>query len=165
MSETETTQPLHIKRYDFNIPLRYFSGHTIDAAEAQALNQQVLENVRNNVASWVKDEEAKSPDGVLSLSAHAKLQEKIFSYAEAYQFQLKKSRRPLSAIDAAIDELAMAQAELEGNEKGFMADSPEVLLRYRQLLRDPEIRIKARKVVLDRTKITKSSLEDILGSI
>jgi len=152
------TQVLHISYYDFLIPIRYHSGHTINSAEAQALNQLLLENVRNNISKWIK--RLNHP---LSLEAHEALQSRVYAYAETYQFSGRPSRRPVSAIDAAMGEIAAAQAEREGNEAGYAPDSPQVLLRYRQLLHDPAVRTEARKIVSERARMALTTLPDILG--
>jgi hypothetical protein len=163
MSATDDEMKLHIYRYDFTIPKRYAEGHPLTEGEAKALNQLMMENIRNNVAPWVRSAEAQAPGQVLSLESHEALQVRIETYAIAYQFSVRTRSRPVSAIDAAIDELAGAQAELEGNREGLAPDSPEVQLRFRQLQLDPAVRNRARTVVAERTRLANTTLVDILG--
>lgn len=170
MSEAESTEPtessipLHISRYDFTIPQRYTPGPIdLSEGEAKALNQLMLENVRNNVSAWVRLAERNSIDGIISLAVHEALQTRIWAYASAYQFQSRERARPMSAIDAAIAELASSQAETEGNRFGYAPDGPEVQLRYRQLLSSPDIKTKARTIVAERARLAQRTLSDILG--
>ena len=153
---------LHIYTYDFTIPSRYVAGHILNEGEAKALDQLMLENIRNNVAPWVRQAEANA-GGILPLDLHEALQVRIHDYADAYQFQVRTRTRPISAIEAAIDELASTQAEREGNVQGLAPDSPEVLLRYRQLQLDPTVRSQARQIVAERARLTSDTLAEILG--
>ena len=160
------TLKLHINRYDFTIPSRYVPGpRVLTEGEAKALDQLMMENIRNNVAPWIRQAEAEAPHHILPLPVHESLQERIWDYAVAYQFLARSRTRPVSAIDAAIDELAMAQAEREGNQLGLAPTSSEVQARYQALRADPQVRSLGRQVVAERARLANATLDDILGDI
>lgn len=157
-----TTIQLRIRSYTFEIPLRYTPGHQITPAEAQALNQTYSENIRNNVDSWVRSALSGASPPVLSKETHRDLARRIFDYASRYQFRSQVRSRLLSPFEAAISELAAAQAEAEGRQQGFAPDSPEVQLRYRQLLTDPAAADRARLILAERAEIAARAADAIL---
>jgi len=167
MSTTDApeTLSLHINRYDFTIPSRYLPGHILTEGEAKALNQLMMENIRNNVAPWVKAAEADAPGGALTLDRHVALQLRIYDYACNYQFLVRSRARPISAIEAAINELASAEAEAWGTRRSLGPEDPAVQTHYHQLLTSPEIRNRARLVVAERTRVTNSTLAEIFSTL
>jgi hypothetical protein len=156
-----STIVFHIGHYDFTIPARYQAGHPLTEGEAQALNQLMTENIRNNVSGWVR--KAARDHITITAEIHEALQTQIHAYALEYQFQPRNRRPTVSAVDAALDDLANTQAETEGNASGYAPDSPEVRLRYRQLLSDPKLKARAREIVQERSKIAAITLTEILG--
>lgn len=156
---------LRIRHYDFSLARRYHAGHVLTDAEAQALNQVLAENVRNNTEAWVRKAELEGGGGTakfLSPSQLADLQARIARYAASYQFRVRTRTRTPSPIDLALDELASGIAESEGRKAGLDPDGPEVKLRYRQLLLDPTIQARAREIVAERSQVASLALEELL---
>src|SRR5690606_10051928 len=61
------TKTITIQGHEVSIPVRYAEGHSLNANEANALNQLMLENIRNNVAGKIKkaaDEAKVKPEEV-----------------------------------------------------------------------------------------------------
>lgn len=153
---------LRIRHYDFTITRRYYSGQTITAPEAYALNQMLAENVRNNVEHWIRKAERQSPAGFLTEQQQSDLQTRISGYADKYKFQSRGRHRPLSPIDLALSELADSIAVAEGSHQGLPPDDPAVRLRYRQLLTSPELQARARILASERAREADDALSDIL---
>jgi hypothetical protein len=156
------TLKLRVRQYDFTITRRFHAGQVITDGEAYALNQLLMENVRNNTTPWVHRAEQASPNGILSHEQVSDLQTKIAQYATTYRFRPRVRTRGLTPIDLALDELAFAQARTEGHHAGLAAESVEVKMRYRQLLLDPTLQTKARELVLERQKAASNALEELL---
>lgn len=153
---------LRIKRYDFSLTRRYHTGQRINDSEAYALNQMFAENIRNNTIHWISKAEAQAPKGLLSTEQLAELQTKISEYASKYQFQVRHRTRSMSPIDVALEELALAQATAEGRQHGLGPSDPAVKLRYRQLLADPSLQLKARELVNERERVAQDTLSDLM---
>ena len=66
----------------FTVPSRYSAGHVVTAGEADALNQTLWENIRNNRAPHVKKAVEAGAD-------HASMQADVDAYAESYQFGVR----------------------------------------------------------------------------
>lgn len=71
-----------IQGHAFRVPLRYKEGDTLKANEAGALNQTYHENIRNNMASKIRD-------GVEAGVAMDVLQQQVDDYANDYQFGVR----------------------------------------------------------------------------
>jgi hypothetical protein len=152
---------IRIQQHDFFIDQRYNAGHVLSEGEAQALNQIFAENIRNNVFAWVTRTMEESKSQLLTLEQHNDLQSKIARYAEAYRFRTRERRRPPSPIEAAADEIALQDAEIEGQQRGFPLDSQEVRLRYLQLRTDPVVVERARQLVIQRQAFADGTLKDM----
>lgn len=151
---------IRIQQHDFQIPTRYSEGHVCSAADAIMLNQIFCENVRNNVANWVSRIMDDLGVTVLSDNDLSSLRKRIYQYASNYQFRPRERARPPSPIEVAANELALKQAEIEGQQNGYTPDSDEVKLRYLQLKSDPDILSRAREIVARRAAIVEEMLDD-----
>lgn len=67
----------------FSIPRPYKHGHVLNEGEATALNQTFAENVRNNLASKLKEEKEA---GSFDVSV---FQAKVDDYCESYEFGVR----------------------------------------------------------------------------
>ena len=156
---------IRIQQHDFTFPERYSEGHVCTAGEAAALNQVFAENIRNNVFNWVGRTMQEHGTSVLSPEAHSDLQGKIEDYAGQYQFRVRNRARPPTALESAIDEIAISQAEVEGQQAGYPLDSPEVQLRFLQLRSDPGTVSKARALLESRRLVATDTLKDLLNDV
>ena len=73
----------------FNIATPFAEGHTISANEASALNQVLIENVRNNMATKVK---AGGEEGGVAV-----VQADVDTYVETYEFGVRRGGGGVSA--------------------------------------------------------------------
>jgi hypothetical protein len=76
-------EPYTIAGESFSIPKPYAAGHALTDGEANALNQTFAENIRNNLASKVKEEKEA---GTFDLSV---FQERLNDYADSYEFGVR----------------------------------------------------------------------------
>lgn len=89
----------------FAIPSRYEAGHTINEAEANTLNQTLLENIRNNLAGKIKKlQEAEGFAGLDSKIAEGedagKTYREVFqAYADNYEFGVRASGGTREPVD------------------------------------------------------------------
>ena len=81
-----------IQKGVFSVPMPYIEGHICTGGEADALNQTLAENVRNNLAtkldekmSALSDEERRTL-ATLNPELYAQLQAEVDGYVEGYEF-------------------------------------------------------------------------------
>lgn len=151
---------LQVRQHKFEISREYAEGHVCTSAEAAALNQAMMENIRDNVYSWVN----KSVDeyGVLTAERHEALQARINSYAEKYTFKTRKGYKPITPMESTIREVAAQDAERWGQQHGLNLNSTEVRLKYHELCRDPSIADRARDLIRSRQSTVDSALEGLI---
>jgi len=102
---------------------RYEAGHPVTENEARALNQVLSENIRNNVASKVKDEE--TPFG----------QKDFDEYATGYEFNAASVRRakldPVEKEAMKIAKMKVAEAiKAAGSTVKAYTESDEGKAKY-----------------------------------
>jgi outer membrane receptor for Fe3+-dicitrate len=113
--KTETvTHEITIAGSRFSVPLRYAAGHVLNDGEANALNQTMLENIRNNNA-------AKAKAGELT-------QAMVDDYAANYQFGERQGFAAINPVEAMA--LTIARKKVKG--KGLSA--AEITAAARDLL-------------------------------
>lgn len=90
---------------EFTIPQPFETGHVCSEGEARALNQLLAENVRNNMASKVKD-------GTADAAA-------ILAYANEYQFSAASVAKPkLDPLEAEARKQAKTLIKAALKEQG-----------------------------------------------
>lgn len=151
---------IRVLQHDFPVEREFVEGHAMTEAEAAAMNQLLIENVRNNVYGWV----AKALHGrsVLTPEQHKDLSDRINEYANNYRFRTRVKPRPPNPLDTIVRELALQYAESWGNQQGFSFDSQEVRLKYADLRHAPQIYAEARKLLESRQSVIAEALEDLL---
>lgn len=114
---------IRIRQYSFHLSPRYFEGHLLTLAEAQALDRLRADNVRNNLARLVTDAMAELPDGqFLSHETLAEIQIRVTQYEKNYQFVIQhRSREKPGPLEAEIRAVAEIQVTSHLNGSGMLA--------------------------------------------
>jgi hypothetical protein len=151
---------VRIIQHDFPIDREYVEGHVITEGEAAALNQLLVENIRNNCYGWV----TKAAEGasILPHEIHSALRHRIAEYAKDYQFKVRTRSRTMNPLEATTAELARQHAETWGNSRGLGPGSPGVYTKYLELRASPQILEEARRLILRRQAVVNEALEGIL---
>lgn len=151
---------VRIRQHDFPIDREFVEGHVLSAAEASAMNQLLVENIRNNVYGWVV-REARGR-GALTADQQADLTARISEYANNYQFKTRVRSRPSNPFDATVRELARQHAEAWGSQHGFGPESEEVFTRYIELRCNTTIQDEARLLIQQRQSVANEALEGLI---
>lgn len=147
---------VRVLQHDFPIEREYSAGHVLTAGEASAMNQLLVENIRNNVYSWVVKEAGGSK--VLTEEQYSDLTARIAEYGSKYEFRLRTRYRQASALDAAVLELSLQYAEQWGHQNGFEPNSQEVRQRCAELQAQEDIREEARNLIRRRQSVADNAL-------
>lgn len=151
---------IRILQHEFPISREYHEGDRLTASEARAMNQLLVENIRNNVHHWVT-REARGR-GSLTAEEQADLTTRIANYANTYEFRTGSKARPPNPLANAVREIATRYAEAWGRQNGFEPTAPEVLDYRFKLMSSPKIREQAHNTLLHRQSIISKALEDLL---
>jgi hypothetical protein len=147
---------MRIRGHAFQVRPRYQAGEALlTPAEAQAFNQLMLENIRNNVAEWVQ--QALGQERVLGAQAHQELQARINDYASGYQFTFRvESHSRKGPLEIEIDLVAQEWAALQGGE-------PETQMEEIARLRgSPEVHEEAKRRIDLRAKTARAALAELM---
>jgi hypothetical protein len=148
---------MRIRGHAFQVRPRYEAGQelTLDGGEAQAFNQLMLENIRNNVAEWVQ--QALGQERVLGAQVHSELQARISDYASGYQFTLRpESHSRKGPLEIEIDLVAQEWAAHQGGE-------PEVQMEEIARLRGlAEVHEEAKRRIDLRAKTARAALAELM---
>lgn len=114
----DATKTVTIAEENFDLPVKYSEGHTLNEAEAAVLSQTWFENVRNNTARFVKagndPEQEMTPE-----AARAKVEE----YAAGYEFSLAGvggGLRSYSPLDREARKLVRAAITKQYKAQGIL---------------------------------------------
>lgn len=152
---------VQIRQHKFDILREYQAGHVCTPGEAAALNQMLIENIRNNVYGFVAREVRNSPGNVLSVAQQDNLQKQINQYVQTYTFKASSRYRPMTPIESATRELARQEAEIWGQQNGHLPDSEQVREKYKELLDNPEIIDRAREILRSHQTVADTLLEGL----
>lgn len=119
--ETTTMKEITVAGIKLNIPQPYAEGHTINANEAKAINQLLVENVRNNFTNTVKKAIEEAGDETqLDIDS---LQEQFLNYVEGYEFNVRRSGggggARLDPVEKLARDLARAHVRRAIKNKGL----------------------------------------------
>lgn len=140
--------------YQFSLEAPYSEGHTITRAEAQALNQLRLENVRENCRPAFAKEAGSLAiaSDLLSDEALERVQQAVDQYDQEYQFKEILEHSPkLGAVEKEALILARSRLSDEASEQEI-----EILASTIDLLAE------ARERVEIRNKVTSAAMEELL---
>lgn len=125
-----------------------------------ALNQSLVENIRNNVYPIVARE--VDQHRVLSSEQHLALQAKINEYAARYQFRSRPPYRPPTPLESATKELAYQEARMWAQQEGIDLTGPEAKAKFAVLCQDGALIDRARELVRSRQGIAEDLLEGLI---
>jgi|SRR5215831_4439990 len=114
-------QELTIAGEVFKVAPRYTEGHVLTENEASALNQTFFENIRNNMASKVKESKEK---GDFDIDV---MQDDVTKYSEEYEFGARRGpgtpKDPIRALALRFATTAVGKSlkAKHGDDHGFTA--------------------------------------------
>lgn len=163
---TKTTS-ITIQGHTFEAPARYAEGHTLNANEANTLNQTLAENLRNNFASRVKKAiEASEAEGGPELDLEA-LRAEFAEYAETYEFNGKRTARaPVDPVEKEATKIAGQMVAEALRARNIDVKATRESGKFDELVanlleKKPEIREEAKR----RIEATQSVADDVLGDL
>lgn len=163
-----------IQGLEFPVATPYSAGHVVTEAEAKALNQVRLENIRNNTAAaiaklkdekGVKDAEGKFVE--LPAEAMAEATALVAEYDAGYVFTLASvgsGKRVTDPIEAEAKKLAKAaiKAKLAGEGRSLNSvDSEKLAAAIAKVAESEAIQKEARRIVKARAESAKGALESL----
>jgi len=164
MSNT-TQKEITIAGFAFPVSIPFAEGHVCTEAEAKALNQTRCENVRNNMAKFVK--EAKNEEDEIDEATLAELTAKVTAYDNEYVFTLANVGTGRTAMDPVekeankiARELIVAALKSAGRKVGDV-DKDKLAEAVATKAQDPVILKAAKKRVDDRKKNAETVLEGL----
>lgn len=159
------TKAITIQGLEFEVSTPYTAGHVVTEAEAKALNQVRLENIRNNMASAVK--EAKGEGDTITEEVYASLKAKVGEYDAAYIFTLasvgggKRSTDPVETEAKKLAKAAIA-AKLAADGRTLKSVDPDKLAAaIAKLAESNEILKEAKRIVKARTESASAALSEL----
>jgi len=162
MSDTKT---ITIAGVPFDVTTPFAEGHACSEAEARALNQTRCENIRNNMAKVVK--ENQDDEGQISDEAMAALVAKVTEYDTAYVFTIGNTGTSRTAMDP-VEKMArkiarevIAAALSEAGRKITDVDKEKLATAVALKAEDPAIVKLATRRIADRSKNAEAALEGL----
>jgi hypothetical protein len=169
------TKEIVIQGEKFTVGTPYDAGHTLTEAEARALNQVRLENIRNNLASRV----AKALEGGEGAPSLDEVRAYAVEYDGKYDFSQRAASgagaRKLDPVEREARKLAREAIAEHLREQGRkLSDVPEGSTKEEweakldetisQVAADDNILRAAKKIVNDRQKAGRSAIANIFGN-
>jgi hypothetical protein len=152
-------QSITIQGFEFIAPAPYAEGHPLTEKEAAVLNRTYAENLGNNFRKVVK---AAKDAGTASLEA---LQDAFTTYAETYNFAVKRARIVLDPVKKEEHKLAKAKITERLREKNvdLKTVSAEQMSAWVEALcaKDPTIREEAERRIAAAKSIASDVLDDL----
>lgn len=161
------TKTITIQGLNFEVSTPYEAGHVITDAEAKALNQTRLENIRNNMARFVKAEQAQTDEAELDPEAIERLQAKLIDYDTNYVFNLASvggGRKLTDPVDAEAAKIARAEITRQLRAAGRLVKeiAPDVLANaIAQYAATPEVQKLAKENVKKRANTAQLDLSQL----
>lgn len=162
MSQTRT---ITIQGLDFEATTPYAEGHVCTEAEAKALNQTRLENLRNNFASKIKA--AKGEGDEVPADAIAALRAEFAEYDASYVFTLASvggGKRETDPVQAEAKKMARALITASLRDKGRKikdVDKDTLDNAIATLAEREDIQKAAKKAVAERQKAAAVDLSEL----
>jgi hypothetical protein len=150
-------QSVTISGKTFNVAPRYAEGHTLNANEANALNQTFFENIRNNFAGKAKE---------------GGTQEELDAYVQSYQFGVRTGGGGGSRDPVEVEAMSLARDQVKkaitGSGKKISDYTAAAIsaAATKLLEKNPAIREKARERVAEMQSIAGSDVSsDIFADL
>lgn len=163
-----------IQGLNFAVPTPYAEGHTLTAPEANALNNLLGENLRNNFAAQIKKilepkDAPKREVAQLTAEELAKLQTDFAAYAAEYKLSGKRSAKaPVDPVEREAVKIAREQIDTalrnKKIDKKSLAEGAYDNYVQQLLAQNPAIRDEARAYIARLQTIGSSALDSILPS-
>jgi len=158
MPNDRSEMTIVVCQHTFYISKKFEAGHIISEDEAYALNQVLMENIRNNVRPMVS--KIAGEKGFLDETEQSILQEKINQYVQEYRFRSRSKPRSRSALETAIDDLALERAELVAQKEGIVEPS-KIHGLFNHYRSSYDIIEAAKELVLKRRLAVEAATEDL----
>jgi len=157
-----------IQGINFRVPKPFKDGHECSAGEANALNQTLAENLRNNFATTVK--EAKDQNGEdLGDDVIAQLQEELDDYAAEYEFGAGRVGGPRDPVRSEAMRMAKEQIRDALKRRGValknVAAEAITAAAEKLLVKNPEILALAKERVEKAQAAASGDLADLVAAI
>lgn len=159
------TKEITIQGLAFEVATPYVAGHVVTEAEAKALNQVRLENIRNNMASTIK--EAKGDAESISQEVYDQLKAAVAEYDGKYEFTLasvgggKRSSDPVETEARRLAKSAIS-AKLSADGRTLKSVDPDKLAAaIAKLAESEEIVKEAKRIVKARTASAASAMAEL----
>ena len=159
IAENSATRTFAVADMEFSCPEPFEEGHTCSDNESSALNQLLIENVRNNMRSKIEKamKEGKPVE---------EIQAQITGYVEGYEFGKrstggsKKDPVDIKAFQIARD-LIKKSLKAEGHNLRTVENDNINMLAEQLLEKHPQIRAKAEQIVAIQDEVV-SSIEGVV---
>lgn len=152
-----------IQHYEFSISEPHKPEDALTLAQAQALNQLRLENIRN-IASKVMAKAQRGGDGLLTGAAEQEVRRTIKDLDEHYEFKLRSPPRVKSStLEAEIARVAEEAVDAHARQIGAElseAQQREAEEAYRQ---SPSVLAEAKRRLAERIRVNSETIEDLIG--
>ena len=159
------SKEITIQGLTFSVATPYVAGHVVSEAEAKALNQVRLENIRNNMASTVRD--AKGDTEEVAPEIYEALKAAVAEYDSKYEFTMasvgggKRSSDPVETEARRLAKSAIA-AKLSADGRTLKSIDPEKLAAaIAKLADDPNIVKEAKRIVKNRAESAASAMAEL----
>ena len=158
ISEDTEYSDLTVQGIVFSAPEPFAEGHVLTGNEASVLNQTFQENLRNNFASEVKEEQEAATKESRPVDT-AKLQAAFKTYSLEYEFGVRRgSSRTLDPVASAARDIAREAVRNGLRKKGVklsdytsaeinkMAD--DAVVKHAWIMQAAKVRVEAEKQIM-----------------
>ncbi len=171
MPTLPASRPMTIQGVQFTVKWPYAAGHTVNSAEAEALNMARAENVRNNFAKRVKAtrqeilaEQPTAGEATIAQLAQKRLQDEFNTYDAEYEFGVL-SPRAVDPIGREAQRIAVIVIAQQLNSQGkhvedISRDQHAALVAAAAAL--PAVRAEAERRVNAMAAVAEQALDDII---
>ncbi len=152
-----------LSHYEFSISEPFKAGSVLTLAEAQALNQLTLENIRN-IASKAMGKAERGEDGLLTVESEREVRRVIADLDAHYEFKLRSPPRVKSStLEAEIARVAEEAVEAHARQIGAELSETQRLEAEEAYRQSPSVLSEAKRRLAERIRINSETIEDLIG--